>query len=193
MLSVTCSRFSKQVTSGQRWPSSFVNTILDDGATWVLESLPLEISNGTSGMREGDSVIKSNVVRLKGGWVRTQLLLPPAPAEATAGIIARRRGGDGDPVGREPLPPSGPTACPSAEAAQQQCRDVLVFVCSPYLCGLDDLMVSPRRPHALTHSLSRGDGGNDVFVSYISFIRSSSSMCRPPACVSLTCRPTIFR
>ena len=140
-LSASHTSSSKQVISGGCWPSfarPTSNTIPKDGATWVLESLPLEVSIHNGSRREGDAMLKSNVIRLKGGWVRTRLLLLPAPAEASVGIDARQPRGDLS---------SGEAPSSPAAKAMQRGRDVLVFACAPVLHGLDDLMVSSSRPH----------------------------------------------
>ena len=90
-----------------------------------------------------DAPIKrANVVRLEGSWVRTRLFRFPSGKEATPGRSNVCQTGEGALEGMPPAPGGAPADNTKAGPPGQ---DILVFACTPYLRGLNDLMVSPRR------------------------------------------------
>ena len=112
----------------------------------MLESLPLGVFNERSSSRGVDdaTINRANVVRLEGSWVRTRLLQFPPGKEAThpAGSSNAWRTGEGAHEGKPPAPDGAPADTPKAGLPSQ---DILVFAGTPYLRGLNDLMVSPCR------------------------------------------------
>ena len=78
---------------------------------------------------------RANMVRLEGSWVRTRLLQFPPGKEATPGSSNVCQSGEGMP----PAPGGAPADTTKAGPPGQ---DILVFTCTPYLRGLNDLMVS---------------------------------------------------
>ena len=104
----------------------------------------LEVSDERSSSRGVDDATDkhANVVRLEGSWVRTRLLQFPPGKEATPGSSNVCQSGEGA-LERKPPAPGGPPA--DTNKAGPPGQDILLFAGTPYLRGLNDLMVSPRR------------------------------------------------